>query len=478
MREKIIGRKKECERLDDCMREKTAQLVIVYGRRRVGKTFLINEYFNDEFAFKLTGAFGQSRSNQLRNFTAELRRKSGKKWIVPKDWIEAFEDLREYISTLDHVEKQVIFFDEMPWLDTHKSGFLSAFEFFWNDWGSSQDYIVFIVCGSATAWMVDRIADNKGGLFNRQTCRLYLEPFKLFEVEAYLESKDILWSRYEIAQCYMIMGGVPYYLNLLTPRLSFSQNIDRLFFENRGELWDEFDHLYNTLFSNSEGYIAVVEALSRKRSGMTREEIAKQSGIPATGTLTKIVDNLVSSGFIRVSRFYHQKKKKALYQLADYYTAFYFRFIRDNYGKDEHYWSNTVDNPSRRAWSGLAFEQLCKDHIAQIKHRLGISGVLTEESVWYTQGDPEEGIPGAQIDLVMERRDRVVNLCEMKFSVNEFVIDKAYDRSLRNKLEAFRRLAEGRQSLQITMVTTYGVRRNKYSSLVQSQVVLDDLFHE
>lgn len=364
----------------------------------------------------------------------------------------------------------------MPWLDTPKSGFLPAFEWFWNDWGSSRDNLFFIVCGSATSWMSRHLMDNKGGLFNRQTCRLYLKPFTLHEVEQYLESIDIHWSRMDIAECYMIMGGIPYYLSLLSSEESFSQNIDRLFFRDKGELWDEFDHLYRTLFSRSDNCIKIVEALSTRSSGLTRGEIIEKTGLPPNGITTSMLDDLIASGFIRVSSFYDRKKKDALYQLADYYSAFYFRYIKDNYGKDEHYWSNSIDNPSRRAWSGLTFEQLCKDHIVQIKQKLGISGVLSKESVWYTRGDEELGIPGAQIDLLIERRDRVINLCEMKFSINEYVIDKAYDASLRNKVDSFRRMTRSRASLQLTMITTYGVRTNKYSSRIQNQVTLDDLF--
>ena len=477
MKEKIIGRVEERRRLEDCMLADAAQLVIVYGRRRIGKTFLVNEYFSHEFAFKLTGAYGQNRAFQLRNFSAELARKQGVRTVVPKDWIEAFEQLREYLESLPKDKKQVVFFDEMPWLDTQKPDFLPAFEWFWNDWGSTQAQLMFIVCGSATAWMVDNLANNKGGLFNRQTCRIYLKPFTLCETEEYLESKEIHWSRYDIAECYMIMGGVPYYLSLLSNRLSFSHNIDNLFFRKNGELWDEFDHLYRTLFSNSDQYIKVVEALSEKRGGLSRNELIEKIKNPANGTLTMILKNLVSSGFVRVSCYYGRKKKDALYQLADYYSAFYFRYIREQYGRDEHFWSNSIDNPSRRAWAGLTFEQLCKDHIPQIKHGLGISGVLTEESVWYTRGDEESGIPGAQIDLIIERRDRVIHLCEMKYSVSEYIIDKDYDAALRNKLDAFRRLTDCNKTLQITMITTFGVKRNKYSSIAQSQLTLDDLFH-
>jgi hypothetical protein len=395
---------------------------------------------------------------------------------VPSDWRDAFRQLREYLETLPEKEKQVVFIDEMPWLDTPQSDFLPLFEWFWNDWASTRNNLIFIVCGSATSWMTDNISGNKGGLFNRQSCRIYLEPFTLHETEEFLEFKGITWSRYEIAECYMIMGGIPYYLNLLDKAMSYTQNIDNLFFKKRGELWDEFGHLYATLFSNSDSHIKIVEALSTKKGGLTRNELVQKTGLPANGNFSKMISNLESSGFIRVSNFYGKKKKDALYQLSDYYTAFYYRYIKNNYGKDEHYWSNAIDNPARRSWTGLTFEQLCKDHIPQIKKKLGISGVLSEESIWYTHGDEELGVSGAQIDLLIERRDRVINVCEMKFSINEYVIDKDYDMVLRNKLDAFRRMTNCKKSLQTTMITTYGVKQGKYSGIINSQITLEDLF--
>lgn len=473
---RVVGRKDEIARLDRCMGETMAQLVVIYGRRRVGKTYLVNEYYNNDFAFKLTGAYKQPRRFQLASFADELANKIGTRQPIPADWREAFRMLRSYLESIPTDEKKIVFFDEMPWLDTPKSDFLPIFEWFWNDWASTCENLVFIACGSATSWMTEHIAENKGGLFNRQSCRMYLEPFNLNETELFLEKQGITWSRYEIAECYMVMGGIPYYLSLLDGSYAYTQNIDRLFFKKRGELWDEFDHLFQTLFSNSADYIKIVEALSAKTSGLTRGEIAESTGLPPNGALSKMLRNLEASGFIRVSSFYGRKKKGALYQLSDYYTAFYFHYVKDNYGKDERYWSNAIDNPSRRAWAGLTFEQLCKEHISQIKTKLGISGVLSEESVWRTDGDERLGIPGAQIDLLIERRDRVINICEMKFSINEYVIDKSYDMNLRNKLEAFRVMTNCKKSLQTTMITTYGVKQGKYSGIIQSQVTLDDLF--
>ena len=474
----LIGRKRECERLEKCMKAATAQLVVVYGRRRVGKTFLVNHFFKNQIEFKVTGAYSQPKEVQLRNFADELNRRSEKEWTIPKDWIQAFNFLREYIEELSDDEKHVFFIDEMPWLDTHKSGFLPAFEYFWNDYGSSKDNLVFVICGSATSWMVDNIANNKGGLFNRQTCRLYLEPFTLAQTREYLLAHGMSWTEYDIAECYMIMGGIPYYLSLLENDLSYVQNIDNLFFRKKAELWDEFEHLYRTLFVNSDKYVQVMELLSGKRSGYTRNEISEKTGIAANGKLTKILENLVNSGFVRASSFFGNKKKATLYQSSDYYTNFYFRFLKDNHGKDEHYWSRALDIPSRRSWAGLTFEQVCKDHIIQIKKKLGISGVLSQEYIWFARGDEELGTSGAQIDLLIERRDRIINICEIKFSSDEFIIDKEYDLKIRNKIEAFKRNTSTKYGLQLTMITTYGVKNNKYSSLMGNQVTLEDLFDD
>ena len=473
-RDRIIARSEEIKRLNRCLNETDAQLVILYGRRRIGKTFLINEFFDGRFDFKITGAWQETGDVQLRNFAEELSAHLRHPIDTPADWISAFRMLREYLSGLPSDEKHVVFFDELPWLDTPHSGFLPAFEHFWNDYGCSVHNLIFIVCGSATSWMIENIAENKGGLFNRQTCSIFLRPFTLHETEVYLTSRGIRWSRYDIAECYMILGGIPLYLSLLTGEKSLNENIDNLFFRTRAELWNEFNHLYRTLFSNSERYIRIVEALTSKRMGLTRSEIAEKTGIAENGNLSKMLSNLVHCDFVRVYSFFGKKKSQALYQLCDYYTWFYFKFLRDDPGRDEHFWSHTYGSPAKYAWAGLTFEQVCKDHIPQIKQKLGILGVLAEESSWFVRESEEHS--GAQIDLLIDRSDHVINLCEIKFSTQEYAIDKDYDRNLRNKIHAFLSTTKTKKTIQTTMITTYGVKRNQYSNLINSQVTLDDLF--
>lgn len=468
----VIGRKHEKERLDDCMEREEAQLIALYGRRRVGKTFLITQYFNGRFDFKLTGIYDQPLAMQLKNFAFEMANQTGENPDVPKDWMEAFFQLRKYIENKPETEKTIVFFDELPWMDTPRSDFLSSFEWFWNSFGSMRKNLVFIVAGSAASWMRINLDENKGGLYNRLTCRIYLKPFTLGETEKYLLSRQIEWTRYDILRCYMILGGIPYYLSLLSPEMSPDQNIDNLFFRKRAELWDEFSFLYRTLFKRPETSVRIAETLSRKRSGMTRNELVCAADIPDNGETTNILNNMEYSGFLRINNQYGSQVKK--YQLSDYYSLFYFRFIRKNYGKDEHFWSNMLDNPARRSWEGLTFEQICLDHVPQIKKKLGISGVLSETSVWSTRGS--DAGSGAQIDLIIKRRDHVTNLCEIKFSSGMYVIDKNVDINLRNKIDAFQREAHPKETLQLTFVTTYGLKKNRYSSIVQNEVTMDDLF--
>lgn len=473
MEPKLVGRQYEWDLLDEVMKSGESEMVIVYGRRRVGKTFLINRFFDNTYAFKHTGVFNKSTGTQLERFAASLEDYSGEAVAVPENWYKAFDMLKAYLRTV-RSEKKVVFIDEMPWLDTAGSDFVSALESFWNGWAAAEDNIVLVACGSATSWMTDKLLGDKGGLFNRSATRIFLRPFNLKETEEYLKSRGFELTRYDIAECYMIMGGIPFYLKQMNPRWTLARNIDMMFFKEKGLLWDEFDHLYSTLFKNADTYIAVVEALSMKRMGMTRKEIVKETGISDNGNLGKVLKNLVDNEFIRPYNYFGNKKRDTIYQLADFYTMFYFSFIRDNYGRDENFWANSTDLPLRRSWAGYTFEQLCLHHLEQIRRSIGIFGVQCETSAWFSKG--AEGKRGAQIDLLIDRRDRIINICEMKYSINEFTIDSEYDKSLRNKIQVFRDETRTRKALHLTMITTYGLKRNMYSNSVQSQVVLDDLF--
>ena len=473
----IIGRKQEQKELRRIYASDEAEMVIVYGRRRVGKTFLVNQVFGAEgFAFKITGLYKGKIAKQLENFHLALKDFYNEDFAVPKTWMEAFALLKQYLKSSKSSKKRVLFFDEFPWLDSKGSGFLDAFEWFWNGWANAQEDLMLIVCGSATNWIINKLFKHKGGLYNRASSKIYLNPFTLQETEQYLEKQGIEWERYDIAQVYMIMGGIPYYLKQLEPGRTLNDNIDNCFFRKNGKLWDEFDNLYQTLFDSSENYLKVVEALANKRIGLTREEIIKTAKMSDNGLISKVLQDLIKCGFVTSYNYYGYKTKLQTYQLVDFYTLFYFNFVRDHYAQDEHFWTHALENPQRVSWLGYSFEQLVRSHIEQVKKALGIGSVLTQQSSWFSAGNDIDGNRGAQIDLLIDRRDKAINLCEIKFYAGEFAIDKDYSLKLRNKISSFKSFSDTHKSLIPTMITTYGIKTNKYSGIIQQNVVLDDLY--
>ena len=469
----MIGRKEEQRLLRELASSKEAELVVIYGRRRIGKTFLVRETFGDEFFFSYTGVANVTARKQRIEFAKSLREYG---WVpekgtgdVPENWFEAFGALRSMISKASAKDRLLIFIDEMPWMDNKKSDFVPAFENFWNGWASGRKNIMLIVCGSAASWITKKIFRNKGGLYNRTTRQIALGPFTLAECREYFNSRGIAMNTQDLIESYMIFGGIPYYLRLIEKRYSLALNVDRLCFEERAPLRYEFDRLMDTLFANPAKYIRVVEALHTKKQGMTREAVASLIDFGNGGNLTRILSELEECGFIRKYKPFGKGKNGALYHLTDPFTAFHLTFIRKT--DSGNYWSSFTDNAGHRAWSGYAFEQVCFAHIKQIKEALGITGVLTDISSWISRGDGK----GAQIDLVIERGDRVINLCEIKFAKGPFEIDRAYDLALRGKIEAFRNETKTRKALHLTMITTYGVKPGKYSGLVQSEINMDEL---
>ena len=473
---KIIARITEVEVLERKYRSEKSEFVIVYGRRRIGKTFLVNHVFADRFTFTYVGARKQKPQKQLQRFAEQLKIYSGSTFAPTlSNWEEAFNQLRSLIESKPRQQRKVIFFDEMPWIDTPRSAFVEALEYFWNAWAAQRDDILFIACGSATSWMVNKLIRNKGGLYNRITEQIYLRPFKLAECEQYLHAAGCQWDRYSVMQCYMAMGGVPFYMSLLDPTQSLAQNLDRLFFSKNAPMREEFDELFLALFNQADKYISVVSALSEHREGMLRAEIAQKTKLSG-GALTLVLENLERCDFVESYSRFKSSVRNKLYRISDPYTLFYFKFLSKNNSKDEHWWSNNMNSHSVESWQGFSFETICMMHLNQIKQKLGISGIATSASSWRTLGKPYTS--GAQVDLVIDRSDRVINLCEMKFSVEPYTISKSYEELLRNRMALFRAETHTRKSLSITMVTTYGIVRGLHSGIVQSEVVMDDLFRE
>lgn len=455
------------------MESERSEFVVVYGRRRIGKTFLVRRFFKDNYAFSFVGKHEMRREQQLAEFAKELMCYSHSTFVPQlKNWIEAFDALQRLLETYNIPGKKVVFFDEMPWMDTPKSDFVSALENFWNGWANMRDDIVLVACGSATSWMVDKLLHNQGGLFNRITQKIYLRPFKLSEMEQYLDEKHFGWNRYQIAQCYMILGGIPFYLTLLNPKLSLLSNIDELFFADaHAMLRTEYNELYSTLFKRPDNYLAVIRMLTERKEGFTRKEINEKTKLGGAA-LSKILSDLEQCDFIFSYARYGNAKNNAIYRIKDFYTLFYYKYVNGIDTKDSLRWTHLSSTPQVSSWQGFSFELLCLLHLDEIKKALGIDRILNDASAWRSR-QPEQN---TQIDLVIERADHNINLCEMKFSSGMYAIDKGYEQKLRERMSIFLAETMTRCSTRITMVTTYGVLQNKHSGIVNDEVLLDDLF--
>ena len=469
----MIGRTAEKARLLKYAGSGESEFVAVYGRRRVGKTYLIRQTFQSRFSFQHTGIARGRTKEQLGAFGDSLREWGSDFKGAPRDWFEAFNLLKVVIAKSPQ-KRKVVFLDELSYLDTKGSRFVPALEHFWNGWASARNDVLLIVCGSATSWIINKVIKDKGGLHNRVTGRISLQPFTLKECEDYVASRGIVMTRYQIAETYMALGGIPFYWKHLEPDLSADQNIDDLFFARSNKLEGEFDELYASLFRKPEPYLKIVMALGRRKSGLSRDEIVAKTGMGSCGNLTRYLRELEECGFVRKSLAFGKKTKGALYQLIDNFTLFHLAFVGENKTNDRCFWSGSSDAQFRVVWEGLAFERLCLQHVREIKNALGISGVVSNDCSWQVARTAEHD--GAQVDLLIDRKDGVINLCEMKFASTEYEIKDAEERRVRARKELFKETTGTRKAVHLTYVTTYGLKRNKHSGVVQSEVTLDDLF--
>lgn len=471
----IIGRKTEIAELERLYADKRPEFVVLYGRRRVGKTFLVNEVFRGKEVFSHTALSpleleGKDlMAKQLQHFTHSLIRYGAEFDSTPTNWLDAFFLLEQFLEKkVEKGKRMLVFIDELPWLDTPRSGFVTAFEAFWNGWGSKREDFMLVVCGSAVSWVSDHLLNDKGGLFDRVTSEIKLEPFTLRECEAFFRSRNVKLDRYDIIQAYMVFGGIPYYLNLFDPGKSLAQNVDALIFYHKGKLSNEYFRLFGAIFKNAENAEKVIKLLSSKRIGYTREEILLSTKIGDGGEFTKLLRALEESDFIEKFRYFGEPKKAMRYRLIDNFCLFHNNFIGKKGTDDEQYWQHQQFSPSVNSWRGFSFENVCFQHIRQIKAALGISGVHTETYSWIGRN--------SQVDLLIERADRLINLCECKFSSKEFLIDKEYDCKLRERQASFMEETLTRFPTIMTLITPFGLKSNEYSGRVQSVVTASELF--
>ena len=483
MNKLFIGREKEQQQLKEYLNSEQSEFIAVYGRRRVGKSFLIQKVIGRDYAFYVAGMNKVSMRIQLKNFMQGIR-KSSPKVPLAKTWLDAFMALESYLESLPE-GKKIVFIDEMPWMDTPRSNFISGLEHFWNSWASWRDDIKLIVCGSATSWIINNLIKNREGLHNRVTHKIPLKPFTLRECQMYFDARGFRLSTKQIAECYMVLGGVPFYLSKMNKGEGVAQNIDRLVFAEDGELHDEFQSLYNSLYKNAANHIKIVTALATKGKGLTRQEILEKTKLPDNGKFSMMLEELESCGFIRSYEPFimsnwnlashgseERKSTDTLYQLVDSFTLFYFQVMKKADAQDANYWSNYQNSHVYSTWSGLSFEMLCLNHVEQIKKALGISGITANVFSWFGKGDQRS----AQIDMLIDRADRTINICEMKFLNRPYAMTAKDENDIERKVSTFIETTHTDKNVIVTMITTKGIDRNEHSECVQRELTLDDLF--
>ncbi|MDR0832132.1 MAG: AAA family ATPase [Bacillales bacterium] len=466
MIENIIGRNYEKQVLKSAYESTKSEFIILYGRRRVGKSFLINEFFNNSFFFDFSGLSNKNKDETFKQFQVKLKTN-----LEINNWFDGFNILRDKIALTDETTKKVIFLDEFPWMDITGGELISSLEFFLNDFVFKRHDILLIVSGSVTSWIIKKILNAYNGLYKRVTKQIKLQPFKLNEVKEFLTiNKGMLLSNYNIAEIYMVFGGIPYYLDYFSKELTISQNIDMIFFRENSPLKSEKKQLFESMFLTNSLHYEVINCLSNSWNGLTRNQITDKLKLPNNGRISSIIDDLIEAGFIKNYPNYPNKKKEEVYAIIDNFLLFYNFFIENNKENDSHFWENNYLSSKLSAWRGLSFEKVVLNHIDEVKNALGILRVSTNI---YTLANQK-----TQIDLIIDRKDQIVNLCEIKFSINEFVIGKDYDLSLRNKIVELTDKLKTNKNIQVTFITTYGVRKNEYSSLISNDITIDKLFCE
>ena len=474
---KVIGRKAEIKELRYYAETKKSELVCIYGRRRVGKTFLVEQTFGEYFAFRATGLENGKTKDQLKSFNLRLIKHGSKNKSVPANWFEAFSRLEEVLYGTEAIVfpsgKKIVFFDEFPWFATAKSDFMLAFEEFWNRCGTQHGDLLFIICGSATSWIIDNVINDTGSLYHRTTAQIFVKPFTLYETEQFFKDREFDWSREQITEFQMVFGGLPYFMDLLNINESFRQNIDRLIFRQGALLRNEASRLLEATLKTSPVYSDLLELLSRHRYGMKRTEC--QEALKVSGsTFTRALDNLIKCGYVIGYKRNYEHRNPQYIQLIDPFLLFHFHFLAKREKQLMSYDDLSTDLGRYNDWRGTAFEMLCLIHAEQIKKALGIAGVKTDIYPWNCTSKNKK----AQIDIVIERADNITNLCELKYTDEPYKMTDEAEKALIKKRDTFKEMTETKRSLRIVLISAHGLSGTAHTERISEVLTLDDLFKE
>jgi hypothetical protein len=477
----LIGRKKEIQTLKKIFKSSMAEFIVLYGRRRIGKTFLIREFFRKQncLFFQSTGLQKGSLKKQLRHFADAMSQTfaQGIQIKTPTSWDDSFKILNQFLETLKDNRKTIIFMDEVPWMATRKSGFLETLDYYWNHYWSARSNVILVVCGSSASWLIKNIIYNKGGLHNRCTCEIKLDPFDLEETHEYLLSKGIKFNKRHTLEIYMALGGIPYYLNYVEKGQSAAENIQNIFFDKKAPLKEEFNKLFSSLFNEAEAYVELIKLISQKKEGLSRAEIELQSKLsPGGGRLTARLLDLERTNFIE-AHIPWDKQRGEYFKVIDEFSLFYIYWLlsKKQIKLPENYWLKQIETSAYHVWAGYAFEVVCYKHVDRIVKALNIK--TAENISGWRFVSRKEKIPDAQIDLLIDRSDDAITLCEIKYTDKFFSINKDYAEKLRRKIKIFKEKTETKKQIFLAIISANGLKKNDYSDeLISTTVTIDDLF--
>ncbi len=464
---KLIGREEEQAIFKNAMYSTKSEMIAVIGRRRIGKTFLIRKYFEKDIVFEFTGVYKGTIADHKSIFSKAYLRHFNKPVSDLKNWFDIFDHIETAVNKIKKKNKKVIFLDELPWMGGSNSQFIKALSYFWNSWVSKREDIVLVLSGSSTSWMIKKIFNDKGGLYNRTTQRIYLKPFTLKETEQFLKYKKCHFAKPTIADIYMVLGGIPYYLELIESNDSVAQIVDKLFFRKSASLKSEFAELFNSQFEKADIYQLIASLLAKHHYGLKRNQLLKLIKVDSGGNFTKALDDLEKAGFITAYIPFGNISKEKTYKLTDLFVLFYLKYV-DSKGKINQ-WKKIVNTPIWKVWSGFAFENVCMNHIEQIEKALRIDGINTSVSSWSHVGNDE--MQGAQIDLLIERADKIINLCEIKYYNDKFIVTKEMMEKIKLKISSFRYFTKINDTIFPTIICPQGLQPNKYSGEFSQNIV-------
>jgi uncharacterized protein len=470
----VIGREAEVEKLTSLLYNNSANLMVMYGRRRVGKSYLIKTVFANKIMFQFTGVHHVKDEIQMQEFCKELQKQCKLKYTLTNltNWFDIFAAFATILHSKRNSKKKIIVvLDEFPWMETVSNNFLAAFEHFWEQRVSTQQNVAIILCGSAAGWMLKNIINNRGGLYNRITHTILLEPFNLYETELFLKHKKIFLNHYQISQLYMAWGGIPHYLNQAKAGYSATQLIDKICFDKQGELYNEFAELFKSLFANAEKNLSIIYKLAEKPQGLTRTQLLKLCKMQSGGTATDLLDELKACGFINTYIPFGKVVKDSIYKLVDEFILFYIKFMAPNRNAGVGTWQILYETQAWKSWSGLAFETMCQKHLFAIKQHLAIAGIYTTDAAWKSKDSK------AQIDLVIDRNDKCINLCEMKYYEEQFTLSAKMATALLHKKILFKQETKTRKQIFWILISPYKTIHNQHSlGLVEHIICMPDLF--